>query len=212
MSLRTRSEPAPSMPGEPARRSGSRILLFGLAVVLVAVAVLVAVNIRSDNGPDVTATTTPPSSVQPATPTTLDQQAEVRAAVIDAYEKSYHLAIAVGKEVSPDLDDPRLTQYSTGTALLAKQRSLADNMAKGLVFFGDAELHPTVVELGPDKAVVVDCSIDTTGLVDARTGVIAQDGGNGEGLAITAELIVVDGAWKVNHFTNEKRSCVPPAA
>lgn len=211
MSLRTRSEPA-SMPGEPPRRFGSRLLLVGLAVLVLAVVVLVAVNLASDTGPEVTATSTPPGSIEPAAPTTLDPQAEARAAVLDAYVNSYQLAIAVGKEESPDLDDPRLTQYSTGTALLAKQRALADNMGKGLVYFGDAELHPTVVELGRDRAVVVDCSIDTTGLVHAKTGEVAQDGGNGEGLAITAELIVVDGVWKVNHFTNEKRSCVPPVA
>lgn len=211
MSLRTRSEPAPSMPGEPGRRSGSRILFFGLAVVLVAVAVLVAVNIRSDNRPDVTATSTPPASIDPAAPT-VDPQAAARAAVIDAYVNVYQGYIAVGKEAQPDLNDPRLTQYSTGTALQAKQESLAANSSEGLVFTGGAELHPTVVELSADSAVVVGCSIDRTGLADARTGAIVEDGGDGQGIADTVELILVDGVWKVNHFKDEKRSCVPPIA
>jgi hypothetical protein len=197
------------MPGEPARRSGSRSLIFGLAVVLVAVVVIVAVNLRSDNGPDDTASRTPPSA-QSTTPTTLDPQAEVRAAVIDAYTQSYLALIIVGKDASPDLNDPRLSEHTTGTALVAEQRALADQESKGLILFGEAELHPTVVELGPDTATVVDCSIDTTGLADAKTGAIVQDGGDGHGGATTAQLSLEGGVWKVIHFKDEKRPCVPP--
>jgi hypothetical protein len=189
------------------------VFVVGLAVVVASVvAVLVGMNLVSNDAPGATATTTPHASVPSHSPTTLDSQAAARAAVIDAYIQSYRALIAVGKEPSPDLNDPRLSQHTTGAALTAEQRALADHIARGLIYFGDAELHPTVVELGPERAVVVGCSIDTTGLADAQTGAVVEGGGDGGGLADTAELILVDGTWKVNNFKDEKRSCVPPVA
>jgi hypothetical protein len=191
------------------------VLVVVVAVLILAAGAVGAVLILGDDDSDVVGSTTQSTSVvvtTPSTPTTLDAQAQARAAVIEAYKKSYQGFIAVGKETLPNPIDPRLTDYSTGTALVAKQRALADNKSKGLVLTGDAELHPTVIELGSDTATVVDCAIDRTGLADARTGAVAVGPGNGEGGALTAKLIREGGAWKVTSFKDEKRSCVPPAA
>lgn len=187
-----------------------------MAAVILVVAAAVAVRITSDDGSDVAPIPsnggTPTSAASTAPATTLDARGAAKAAVIDAYRKSYQGYIAVGKEVSPNPNDPRLIQYSTGTALLAKQKALADNKAKGLILSGDAELHPTVIELATDAATVVDCAIDRTGLIDARTGSTVVGAGKGEGGAITAKLTLEGGAWKVSSFKDEKRTCVPPAA
>lgn len=213
MNIRT-STPARTTPsGEPHRRPGSRAIVILVAVLILAAGAVGAVLILSDDESDVGTTTQPTvAPVTTPTPTTVDAQAQGRAAVIDAYKKSYEGYIAVAKEVSPSPNDPRLTQFSTGTALIAKQRALADNKGKGLVLIGDAKLHPTVIELGPDAATVVDCAIDTTGLADARTGAVVVGAGPAEGGAITAKLTREGGVWKVANFKDEKRSCVPPAA
>ena len=214
MNIRT-STPARTPPsGEPPRRPGSRAIVILVAVLILAAGAVGAVLILSDDASDVATTTQPTAApvTTLSTPTTVDAQSQGRAAVIDAYKKSYEGYIAVAKEISPNPNDPRLTQFSTGTALIAKQRALADNKGKGLVLIGDAKLHPTVIELGLDAATVVDCAIDTTGLADARTGAVVVGAGPAEGGAITAKLTREAGVWKVANFKDEKRSCVPPAA
>ncbi len=183
-----------------------------MAVLILGAGVAGALVIVSNgDGPSRGNTATPTSGLlAPTIPS--DPQATIKGAVMDAYRKSYEGFVAVGKERTPDSNDPRLTNYSTGTALIAKQRALADNSSKGQVFVGDVELHPTVIELGPDTATVVDCSIDRTALVDARTGSTVVGPGPNEGVAATAKLQLEGGTWKVSSYKDEKRSCVPPAA
>lgn len=209
MNPRTSTAPAPIYPGEPPRRSRLAVLFVVLALLAVAAGVVVVVNLTSDDDHVATKAT----QESPAPPPTLpaDPQAATKAAVIAAYEQSYKAIIVVGKEASPDLNDPRLSQHTTGPALTAMQRSLADNKSKGLVYVGDAELHPMVIELGADTATVVDCSYDRTGLVEARTGRVVVDPGPPEAGASTAKLKLDGGVWKVTDFKDEKRTCVPPA-
>ena len=214
MNIRT-STPARTTPsGEPPRRPGSRAIVILVAVLILAAGALGAVLILSDNEPDVGTTTqqTTKPVATPSTPTTVDAQAQARAAVIDAYKKSYAEFVAAAKEASPNPDDPRLARYSSGAALIAKQRSLADLRSKGQVLTGDIELHPSVVALGSDTATVVDCNIDRTARIDGRTGSTVVGAGTGAFGASSAKLRLEGGVWKVTDFTDEKRSCVPPAA
>ena len=216
MNTRMSASERTATPSRPPRRQGTRVLLLVAAVVILVVGAAVAVRITSDGNSGVAPIPTnegAPTSVGSTAPaTSLDARGAAKAAVIDAYKRSYQGYIAVGKEASPNPNDPRLIQYSTGTALLAKQKALADNKGKGLILSGEAELHPTVIELAADTATVVDCAIDRTALVDSRTGSIAVGAGNGEGGAVTAKLTFEGGAWKVSSFKDEKRTCVPPAA
>jgi hypothetical protein len=211
MNIRT-STPARTTPsGEPPRRPGSRAIVILVAVLILAAGAVGAVLILSDDESDV-GTTTQPTAAQVTTPTTVDAQAQARAAVIDAYKKSYAEFVAAAKEASPNPDDPRLARYSSGAALIAKQRSLADLRSKGQVLTGDIELHPSVVALTSDTATVVDCNIDRTARIDGRTGSTVVGAGTGAFGASSAKLRLEGGVWKVTDFTDEKRSCVPPAA
>jgi len=214
MNIRTGSAPTTvTLPGEPPRRTRTTLLAVLIVAALVAIAVMVVVNVTGDGSGPVTtqAGDTPPGSVATSPTLPADPQAATKAAVIAAYTQSYQAFIAVGKEASPDINDPRLSQHTTGTALIAKQRALADSKSKGLVFTGNAVLHPTVIQLGPDTATVVNCALDRTALVHGRTGSTIIGEGSG-GTADTATLILESGVWKVNHFKDEKTSCVPPAA
>lgn len=175
---------------------------------------LYAVNATRDPGtPAATQTTgeTAPASVATSPTLPPDPQAATKAAVIAAYTQSYQAFIAVGKEASPNPNDPRLSQHTSGPALLAEQRALVDNKSKGRVLVGDAQLHPTVVSLGENTATVVDCAFDRTALVESRTGTTVVDSGSG-GTADTAQLKLEGGVWKVTDFKDEKKSCVPPGA
>ena len=214
MNIRTSTPAGTAPPGEPPRRPGSRAIVILVAVLILAAGALGAVLILSDNESDVGTTTqqTTKPVATPSTPTTVDAQAQARAAVIDAYKKSYAEFVAAAKEASPNPDDPRLARYSSGAALIAKQRSLADLRSKGQVLTGDIELHPSVVALGSAIATVVDCNIDRTARIDGRTGSTVVGAGTGAFGASSAKLRLEGGVWKVTDFTDEKRSCVPPAA
>lgn len=184
--------------------------------MILVVAAAVGLRATSDDGSDVAPIPSnggSPTSVGSTAPaTTLDARGTAKAAVIDAYRRSYEEFVAVAKERSPSPDDPRLSRYSTGSALIAKQRAVADNKSKNLILVGNVEVHATVLDIGADTATIVDCNLDRTALVDARTGTTVVDAGPPGGLAITAKLRLEGGVWKVSDFTNEKRSCVPPAA
>ncbi len=214
MSIRTTPAPGTYPPGEPPRRSRRTLVVMVLAVAVIAASAVVVLRATRDHGTSVATRTTDQPSASVATSPTLpaDPQAATKAAVIAAYTQSYKAIIVVGKEASPNVNDPRLSEHTTGAALIAKQRALADNKSKGLVYFGDADLHPTVIGLGPDTATVVDCSVDQTGLLDGRTGATVVDGGPATGGASSAQLKLENGVWKVTDFKDEKRPCVPPAA
>ena len=216
MTTRMSRSETTGVPGGEPRRPRSRVLGVAVAALIIVVAAAVALTITSDDGSDVARIPsnggTPTSVGSTAPATTLDARGTAKAAVIDAYKKSYEGLLAVGRSASPDPNDPRLTQYSTGPALIAKQRVLADHKAKGQVYVGDVELHPTVIDLTADTATVVDCSIDRTALIDGRTGSTVVAAGTGGGMAATAMLKLEAGVWKVSDFKAENRSCVPPAA
>lgn len=212
MNLRTGTAPRTTLPGEPLRRSRSTLVaagFFALAVVLAVVAVLVT---RDNAGPVATRTTggTPPASL--ATPPTLppDPQAATKATVLDAYKQSTDEYVAVGSDLLAKADDPRLAQHSTGTALIAAQQSLGKYKSQGQVLRGDVEVHATVINLQADSATLVDCGFDHLSVVEARSGRVVTPP-TSEGSAATIEMVLQSGVWKVNHFKDEKRSCVPPA-
>lgn len=213
MNVRTSTSPTTATPGKPPGRPGARVLVVVVAVLILAAGAVGAVLIVTDNDSDVVGTTSQSTAVtNPSTPTTLDPQAAVRAAVLAAYTQSFKAIIVVGRQTSQSPDDPRLSEHTSGPALIAKQRAIADNKAKGLVFVGDAELHPTIIELTADSATVVECAMDRTALVESRTGTTVVDAGPNEGIASTSKMRLEAGVWKVTDFKNEKRSCVPPAA
>lgn len=212
MTTRTSAEGTTTLLGGPPERPRSRLLLAVIAVVVVATGLVVATNQLGGDDGDVATTATHEPSAAPSVTSPFDPQAATKAAVIEAYKRSYEGLLAVGRSTSPDPNDPRLTQYSTGPALIAKQRVLAAHKAKGQVYVGEVELHPTVIDLTADAATVVDCSVDRTALIDGRTGSTIVDAGKSGGLAATAKLKLEGNVWKVTDFTAENRACVPPAA
>lgn len=215
MNIRTTTAPTTTLPGGPPRRPRSTLVALVVAVVVVAAAAVVLLNANRDSGsPSATRTMgeTTPASVATSPTLPADPQAATKAAVIAAHTQSFKSFIEVGRRTPANPDDPRLSEHTSGSALIAARRAIVDNNAKGLVYVGDAELHPTVTDLTADSATVIECAMDRTALVQAKTGTTVVDAGPNEGAASTSKLRLEAGVWKVTDFKNEKRSCVPPAA
>ena len=157
MNIRTSRGPAPIRPGDPPRLSRVTVLVIVLGLLAAVAGVVVVVNLTRDSG---AVSTAPTPTVTPSLPP--DPQAATKAAVIDAYTQSFKALIVVGGQSSASPDDPRLSDHTSGPALMAKQRAITDNKARGVVIVGDAELHPTIIDLTVDSATVLECALDRT--------------------------------------------------
>ena len=213
MNIRTSSAPAPIYPGDRPRRSRTTVLLIVLTGLIVAAGAVVAVNLTSDSD-SVNATARQPQVTAPAptTPTVpADPLAATKAAIVDAYRQSFDAFVALGSDPNGSPDDPRLSEHKTGTALRASQITIQRLRNAGHVYVGRVEVHPTVVELTADTAVVADCGVGDLAVVEAATGRVIKPAGPPVGAAATATYRLINGKWMQNNFTDEKRSCVPAA-
>ena len=174
-------------------------------MVLIVLIAAVAVGLLLRAGND----STPPAPLPPST--TVHPQAAAKAAVLDAYRESFEAFVTVASDPAGEPDDARLEQHKVGNALLAAQATILRLRRDGQVYRGSVEVHPAVVELGPDTATVQDCGIDRTSTIDLRTGQIVSPPGT-EGSAATATFRLIEGVWKQNEFKDEKRRCVPPGS
>ena len=140
----------------------------------------------------------PLSSTASTAPTsTTLSRAEIEQAVLDAY-----LAGWEAKRISndpPDPDFPGLAETHTGPALdQAVENREAFKITGRVGRFPEDSISETraeVVSLGPDEAVVRDCSIDDGQIVIAETGEVVND------LVATVlfegSMVVEDGRWKL---------------
>ncbi|MCA1707408.1 MAG: hypothetical protein LC808_30735 [Actinobacteria bacterium] len=216
MNIRTSSTaPAPIYPGDPPRRSRLMLLVVAMAVLAIVAAAVVIVNRTGDDAGDVTAARSEGASATTAVPTpttAADPQAATRKAIDDAYRQSFDAFVAIASDPKGSPDDPRLSRHKIGNALLASQITIQSLRNAGHVYVGRAELHPTVVELTADTAVVADCSLDQFATVEVATGRVVEPAGPATASAATATYRLINGVWMQNSFKDEKRSCVPPAS
>lgn len=200
-----------SRPPSPYRRSrGPFVVLLVLLTIGVATVVFLVVTAGEDSQPALSTSPTPTPAVGPTT--TVDAEAAIKADIIAAYRQSWEAFIAVGSDPNGQPDDSRLSEGKSGTALAASQLVIRKWRADGHVLESvRLELNPTVVELGPDTAVVADCLIDVSGLVDRDNGEVIEAAGPPEPAAATVNYELVNGVWMQQSFTDEERPCVLPA-
>jgi hypothetical protein len=199
-----------SRPPSPYRRSrGPFIALMVLLAVGVGAVVFLVTTAGEDTQPELSTGPAPTSTV--GSTTTVDPEAAIKAEIITAYRQSWDAFIAVGSDPNGRADDPRLSERKKGTALAASQLVIRKWRADGHVLESSRlELNPTVVELGPDTAVVEDCLIDVSGLVDQDSGEVIEAPGPPELAMATVNYELVNGVWMQNSFTDEGRPCVLP--
>ena len=117
----------------------------------------------------------------------------------------------MASDPSGEFGDPRLSQWKSGTALAAAQLAIQKLRADGDVLeVTRLELNPTVVGLGPNTAVVEDCNIDVSAVVDQRTGDIVEPAGPAQPVLNVAEYELIEGMWMQTSFKAEERECVLP--
>jgi hypothetical protein len=211
MNIRSSSTaPAPIYPGDPPRRSRTTLLVVVFTLVALAAAAVVVVNLTKDDDGRVATATNRQEAPAASTPTTAaDPQAATKAAIVAAYRQSFDAFVAVGSDPRGSPDDPRLSQHTIGNALLASQITIKRLRDAGQVYAGRVEVHPTVVELTADTAVVADCGVGDLAVVEVATGRVVKPAGPPVGAASTATYRLIDGKWMQNSFKDEKRSCEP---
>jgi hypothetical protein len=208
--IRTRSNPPPPSPYRRSR--GPLIALVVLAVIGVGAVVFLVANAGNEAPPAELATT--PSGLPTTGPTTtLDPDAATKAEIIEAYRQSWDAFVAVASDPNGDPEDPRLEKHTVGNALLASQLTLRKWRDDGHVLEVTAlDLNPAVVELGPETAVLEDCLIDVSALVDNGSGEIVEPAGPPAAELARATFRLIDGVWMQNGFKDAQGSCAPPGS
>ena len=103
-----------------------------------------------------------------------------------------------------DFQSPLLAHHATGEALTLLVQGLARDQLHDIVTRGVTRHHPTVTSLSPatdpTRAVVTDCFDDTRWVEYTTDGKRAKNNPGGR-RATTADLVKVDGTWKVSQLT-----------
>ena len=214
--LRTAPPPEPPPAPPPRRRSrGPFVLLLLLVVVGVATVAFLVITAKDEpHGGLVIEDPPSTSSNETSIPTTtLDPEEATKAEIIEAYRQSWDAFVAVASDPNGQIDDPRLAQRMRGTALAAAQLSVRKLRHDGHVLkVTRLELNPRVVELGPETAVVEDCAVDVSALVDQDTGEIIEPAGPPEPELNRATYELFRGVWMQNSFKAAQGPCVPPGS
>lgn len=145
--------------------------------------------------------------------TTLDPEEATKAEIVEAYRQSFEALVALASDPNGQPDDPRLAERKRETALAAAQLSIDKLRADGDVLkVTRLEMNPRVVELGPDTAVVEDCGIDVSALVDQETGEVVEPAGPPKAELNIARYELFEGVWMQSSFKSAMGSCVPPGS
>ena len=214
--VRQVTSPSAPFEGAPDPRPRTRTPVWiAAAVILVAAVVTAAVLVlgRGQDNPSSAAPDPGPSfTIAPASPTTVDPQEAVRAAVIRDYLASlvaYDEATGLpdGKPPNPDL--PGLRTYMTGQQLTRVREYIIGMQAGGLTAIGPrGEFHPRVASVLGNAAVVHDCYTSTNKIVDAKTHALRdRPGPVTVGRESTLQLDVASGIWKVADSVRKPELC-----
>jgi hypothetical protein len=139
-------------------------------------------------------------------PTTTTTEAPAADAVLDSYRAFWGDYLAVTNPMTPG--NPRIAAHATGAELTALNGIVVAGHAKGSIYKGTFELHPSIQSSTENSAFIKDCYIDKTGEYNAKT----DERLDKEDLTprnITATLTLVDGTWKVSAIDHKSEPCSP---
>lgn len=197
----------------PPRPRYSRKVVAALVLVIVGALVGIGVLLSVEENPSSNSAPLPTSVPGLDTAPTAAPDANTKAAIIAAYRQSIDAFVAVASDPNGQPSDPRLQQHTIGNALLASRMTIEQLRKAGHIYQGDIEMHPLVVELTTDTAVVESCDIDRVGIIDAATGaVVTPVSDSPEGALARATYKLIGGVWMQNSFKSLKQPCVPAAS
>ena len=146
-----------------------------------------------DDGDAEAASETPSPQSQDTTTTTVTPEAEVEAAYLAYWDMLDRLSQA------PDPNDPEIAQHVSGEALLEVIDGLRTLRAQGHVAqIGPQYAHSVLtVEVRGNRAVVRDCVVDDSTIVNEATGQVIEGGEAATGV-LEVTMLVRDSRWQVD--------------
>jgi hypothetical protein len=152
---------------------------------------------------DVTTTTTaPPSTTTQATTTTLTPEDEVLA----AYRAADAAVFAAFDPPNPN--HPELLAHISGEALTRVQGLIRQFEGQGVSVVGTIQSQPELLSLVGDQAVIEDCFVDRSQVVDTATRAPVGEPGETT-LHIESHLERIGGTWMVVHEQELSEACTP---
>jgi hypothetical protein len=146
--------------------------------------------------------TAPPTTGAAPVTSTTQTKAVVSNEVIAAYRTMW-ADLVIAAETS-DFQSPLLAQHATGDALKLLVQGLARDQLHDIVTRGVTAHHPAVTSLSPaldpTRAIVTDCFDDTYWIEYTTDGARARNNPGGR-RSTTADLVKVNGTWKVSELT-----------
>lgn len=142
------------------------------------------------------------SSAADGTATTLSPEEEV----LTAYEAASD-ALSSAYD-PPDPDHPDLLATYGGEALSRIQGTLSQLQGEGVSYVGTFELHPTVITLAGNTAVIEDCYVNHTQVVQTETREPIGEPGEAV-LHVEVHLERSDGTWRLVEKQELSEPCTP---
>lgn len=130
----------------------------------------------------------------------------VEQAVLESYRQSWIDVAGAGDPINPD--DPRLRAHRAGQALDVIVAVMREYKSKGLVYRGEVELHPKIVEFSGDKAKIRDCTFDHTEAVDPSTNTVVKTAAI-HPIWTNTTMEKRNGTWFTVTFSPENQQCTP---
>ena len=194
----------PRLAPPPARLSGRTPGLSALSAVVLTLVVALATPACGSSRPDqasVPVDTTPAAASTGATSPDA-ATSDLSAAVLARYQEFWQVWLRANNPPNPDYPD--LDRYYTGRQLDGARTTILDRQMSGQVVSlppGSKYAHHASVTVYPNgaSANVIDCAIDDSVVIVEATGAVV----NSELVAqlINAEMVLIDGAWKVSAVT-----------
>jgi hypothetical protein len=168
----------------------------------VAVLLLAACNGNGDDTADATTSTAPETTTTSAPTTTLNLEEEV----IRDYQTGTAALSAAGNPPNPN--HPDVLRYWTGDALTFIQSRIGQLQANNVGAENTIETHPVVRSISADTAVIDDCFVDHTQLIDLATNQPVGDPGT---TTQNAEVHMQRGpdVWQISVRTVREEPCTP---
>jgi hypothetical protein len=154
--------------------------------------------------PTPTPTAAPTETPTPAPESTVDEQAALEAAVLEAHAGYLEAYFESGRLADPDY--PPLLEHTTGASLQAAQASRTRYREQGVTVVGSYESRPRFVEQRSDGSVLVeDCFLDAAPAIDSSGRVVAEV--DEFRIYLQTVLVYLDNRWKVSETLTAREPC-----